>query len=108
MTTNNRAKINLLLFCTLIKDKRMIILYSLWPMLITAWAKKTGIFIKGGLTIMTIDLDSLKMNPTTIKNPTLHTIIAISTFFITLGRGKQCYLLNLSVIKKAIFGLSCF
>jgi hypothetical protein len=26
-----------------------------------------------------------------MQNPALHTITAISTFFITLRRGKQCY-----------------
>ena len=43
-----------------------------------------------------------------MKNPALHAIIAISTFFIASGRGKRRYLLNLSVKKKAIFGLSFF
>jgi hypothetical protein len=43
-----------------------------------------------------------------MKNPASHAIIAISTFFIALGRGKRRYLLNSSVKKKVIFGLSFF
>jgi hypothetical protein len=35
-----------------------------------------------------------------MKNPALHAIIAISTFFIASGRGKRRYLLNSSVKKR--------
>ena len=48
------------------------------------------------------------MSPSSMKNPSSHTITAIYTFFIALGRGKRCYLLKSPEIKKAIFGLLCF
>ena len=43
-----------------------------------------------------------------MKNPALHTITAIYTFFITLGRGKQCYLLKSPEIKKGDFRFIVF
>jgi hypothetical protein len=43
-----------------------------------------------------------------MQNPALHTITAISTFFITLRRGKQCYLLKSPKIKKAVFWFIVF
>ena len=52
--------------------------------------------------------NTLLVYPTSMKNPASHAIIAIATFFIALGRGKRRYLLNSSVKKKVIFGLSFF
>ena len=41
-----------------------------------------------------------ELYPTSMKNPGLHAIIAISTFFIASGRGKRRCLLNSSVKKR--------